>query len=95
MEELAPDLILQFQCSFVPASTGGLFMRPPNYLMKGNHMSIPDTFTFMTKNISNYGYMVSDFFSKAGRGRGPVQIDEDADIYYGYYDEKDEPINEE
>ena len=59
-------------------------------------MAIPDALTFIERNISSYSFLNDgEMFRRLSYRRGPIQIDEDADIYYGYYYEKDEPINEE
>jgi len=60
-------------------------------------MTIPDTFNFMQLNSETYSFMdrfTDEFRFLRGTGRrGPIQIDEDADIYYGYYFETDESID--
>ena len=59
-------------------------------------MSIPDTFTFIERNNSLGHYLHdSEMFTRLSMRRGPIKIDEDADIYYGYYHENDEPIDEQ
>jgi hypothetical protein len=59
-------------------------------------MAIPDTFTFIERNNSlGHYFHDSEMFTRLSMRRGPIQIDNDADIYYGYYDEKDKSNNEE
>lgn len=59
-------------------------------------MSFPDVYAMMRSNLTNY-HSLDDHNQKINSTnyRGPIQIDEDADIYFGYYWEKDEPIDEE
>lgn len=48
-------------------------------------MRTPDTLTLIEANLSSYGYMHENLHDlKVQLKRGPIQIDEDADIYYGF-----------
>jgi hypothetical protein len=58
-------------------------------------MSVPDVLSVIKSNLE-YGSLNSyEDLRSYNRKRGSIQVDEDADIYFGYYEQSDNQNEEE